>query len=64
MNMFFSINNGPFVHVYKYAASSDTTEDALTELMEANKPYLGADDGLEHVISYLRTLTSSFLYPL
>ena len=49
MNMFFSIYNGPFVHVFKYAASSDTTEAALAELMEANKPYLGADDGLGHV---------------
>ena len=47
--MFFSIYNGPFVHVFKYAAPSDANEDALAELMEANKPYLGADDGLGHV---------------
>lgn len=49
MNMFFSIYNGPFVHVYKYVAHSDTNEAALAELMEANKPYLGNDDGRGHV---------------
>ena len=49
MKLFFSIYNGPFVHLYKYDAPSDTNEAALAELMEANKPYLGHDDGRGHV---------------
>ena len=56
MNLFFSINCGPFIRVFQAQVTSTSTDDAWRNLIESNKPCLGDTDALGHTDYEIRRI--------